>query len=704
MAKISTYTIDSTIEGADKLLGTDSASTSALATRNYTIDSLKAYIQTGSPANITDTIPLGFALTVNREGTAYERALVRTLAGSTLNNVVLKSATVNTGSDIFINILGSGQVFIIIRDYNNGQFAVDYDLADFATNSATWSGTVAGVNHSGTVTAFNVPDFSNASPAPNATQYVSSGANKYTDWGFNVTLDAGQTYTGGQVAFTEFTFLTGATQIETQAIGTLKVTRNIEVPDGDVTIGTSNPTTDPRNLTVYGDIKLPTTESRIKFGGDTNNVIMSTDGTDLIVSGTGTGSNIISNSTRFTQDIVKDTNTSSTDGRTIMGQNTFTAINTDGTRGVLSNAGVELQNSSGVALSEQQVSGNAPQGSLTNRGNLTSIKVDNNWFTLPSLTSGVAEALPGLSETLAGPPTNITTGRLFYGIQNAAGALFQAATSPASLPAGESITAGETSITISSGNRTDFASIFAATPSGQNLYFVEDTYTTPFPSPGGQILDASVNIYLAVAYDVGSYILTFGRQGYGTLNISTSTFNIDSETVKLNSIPQAAKSNFVYYDTATNALSHNALNVLASANGATYDFGGNTDVPVASIDFDNFIISAPANGVVTLKQGYTFGGVLTASGSAANFNYYVLSNIAANSTLTLPAGVAGNSIKISNLSALDATGAYSAAAYTWTIDPNGSEKIMRSSTLVLDASTESFELLYTDATNGWVIN
>ena len=42
MAKISTYTIDSTIEGNDKLLGTDSASTSALATRNYTIDSLKA--------------------------------------------------------------------------------------------------------------------------------------------------------------------------------------------------------------------------------------------------------------------------------------------------------------------------------------------------------------------------------------------------------------------------------------------------------------------------------------------------------------------------------------------------------------------------------------------------------------------------------------------------------------------------------------
>ena len=704
MAKISTYTIDSTIEGADKLLGTDSASTSALATRNYTIDSLKAYIQTGSPANITDTIPLGFALTVNREGTAYERALVRTLAGSTLNNVVLKSATVNTGSDIYLNTLGSGQVFLVIRDYNNGQFAVDYDLADFATNSATWSGTVGGVAHSGTVTTFNAPNFSNASPAANDTQYVTSGANKYTDWAFNVTLDAGQTYTGGMVAFTDFKFDTGATQIETQAIGTLKVTRNIEVPDGDVTIGTSSPTTDPRNLTVYGDIKLPTSESRIKFGSDANNVLMSTDGADLTVSGTGTGSNIVTNSTRFTQEIVKDTNTTSTDGRTIMGQNSFTAIATNGTRGVLSNSGVELQNSSGVALSEQQVSGNASQGSLVNQGYLTSLKVDNNWFQLPALSSGVAEALPGLSETLAGPPTNITTGRLFYGIQNAAGALFQAVTSPATLTTGETITANTTSITISSGNRTDFASIFAAIPTGQNLYFVDSTYTTAFPSAGGQILDASVNIYLVVAYDTGTYLATFGRQGYGTLNISTSTFNIDSEVVKLNTIPTAAKSNFLYYDTATKAVSHNPLNVLGTANGATYDFGGNTDVPVVSIDFDNFIISAPANGVVTLKQGYTFGGTLTASATATNFNYYVLSNIAANSTLTLPAGVAGNSIKISNLSALNASGVYTMPSYTWTISPNGSEKIMRSTSLVLDASTESFELLYADTNNGWVIN
>ena len=704
MAKISTYTIDSVIEGNDKLLGTDSASTSALATRNYTIDSLKAFINIGSPANITDTIPLGFALTVNREGSAYERALVRTLAGSILTNVVLKSATVNTGADIYLNTLGNGQVFLIIRDYNNGSFAVDYDLQDFASNSATWSGTIGGVAHTGTVTSFNAPDFTNSSQAANQTQYVNSGTNRYTDWAFNVTLGSGETYTGGKVAFTEFTFITGATQIETQAIGTFKVTRDIEVPDGDVIIGTSNPLTDPRNLTVHGDIKLPASESRIKFGGDTNNVLMSTDGNDLTISATGTGSNLVTNATRFTQDIIKDTNVTSTDGRTIMGQNTFTAINTDGTRGVLSNDGVELQNSSGVALSEQQVSGNASQGGLTNQGYLSSIKIDNNWFQMPTLSSNVAEALPGLSETLAGPPSAITTGRFFYGIQNAAGALFQSATSPTSLTTTESIAQDATSITISSGNITDYQAMFAATPTGQNLYFVDSTYTAAFPAAGGQILDASVNIYLVVSFDTITYITVFGRQGYGSLNISTSTFNVDSEIVKLNTIPQAVKTNFLYYDTATKQVSHNSLDVLGSANGATYDFGGNTDVPVVSIDFDNFMISAPANGIVTLKQGHTYGGALTADTTAANYNHYILSNITANKTLTLPVGTVGNSIKITNMSSLDASGTYVQPAYIWSIVTNGSEKIMRAASLTLDASTESFELIYTDAANGWVIN
>ena len=703
MARISTYTIDSTVEGSDKLLGTDANSSSALATKNYTIDSLKTYIigDGNTVNNIPDSVPLGFFLSVNREGTSYEKSLVRTLKSSVLTNVVLKSSTVNTGADIYLNTLGTGQVFLIIRDYNDGQFALDYDLADFATNSATFTGVLGGVTYTGTVTSYNAPTFTSASPAANDSKYTVNGSNKYTDWCFNVTLN--ESYTGGQVAFTSFTFSTGAQQIETQVIGDLKVTRDLIVDKGDLTIGTASPDTDPRNLNMHGAINMEDTESTIVFGS--NSVTLGTDGTDLLIS--GTGSNIISNPSRFTQDLVVDSNTTTNDGRTIMGQNTVTAIAANGTRAVLSASGISLQNSSGTPTGAQiaAVAGNPTDLSgLVNEGTLTKLQVGTNYYTLPELNSGVAAILPGLSETLAGPSGAITMGRMFYGTRQSNGALFQAATSPASV-SGVAITSGSTSVITSASNFASINTLFGAIPTNQSLYFVESTYTTAFPAQGQLINDTSVNIYQIISTNDSNDSFTFGLQGSGTITINTSEFDVGSEIIKFNAIPAATKSNFLYYDTSTKAVSHNSLNVLASANGANYDFGGNTNVPVASIDFNNLIVTAAgANGAVVLKQGYEYGGALTDNGTAVAWKYYILSNITADKVLTLPAGVAGDSIKFTNLSAFDANGAYSQSAYTWTINPNGSEKIMRTTSLVLDEQTSSFELYYTDATNGWVIN
>ena len=706
MARISTYTIDSTVEGGDKLLGTDANSNSALATKNYTIDSLKTYIigDGNTVNNIPDSVPLGFFLSVNREGTAYEKSLVRTLASSVLTNVVLKSSTVNTGTDIYLNTLGTGQVFLIIRDYNDGQFALDYDLADFANNSATFSGTLGGSIYTGTVTSFNAPTFTAANPAANDSSYHTNGNVKYTDWKFNVTLN--EVYTGGQVAFTEFTFLTGVQQIETQVIGNLKITRDLVIDSGDVTIGTDNPNNDPRALNVYGPINLKDSESTIVFGDSAPNVTLGTDGTDLTIS--GAGSNIISNSTRFTQDVVVDSNTAPGDGRTILGQNTVTAIAADGTRSVLSSTGIAFQDSLGNPSGAQlvPVEGNPSSLSgLTDDGTLTKLQVGTNYYTLPELTSGVATALPGLSEALAGPSGNITMGRLFYGTRQSTGALFQVATSPASVSS-VSITSGNTSVVLSSANFASIKTLFNAIPANQALYFVESTYTTAFPSQGTLISDSSVNIYQIVNVDDNNSSITFGKQGSGNITINTSEFNINSETLKLNDIPNTSTNNYLYYNPSTKAVSQAQLNVLASANGASYDNPtlSLTDVQVASINFQNLHETAPANGQVVLKQGYNYGGALTANTTVVAWNFYVLDNISADRTITLPAGTAGDSIKFSNMSAFDSNGNYSLPTYHWTISPNGSEKIMRTSSLLLDESTSSFELFYTDAANGWVLN
>jgi hypothetical protein len=652
--------------------------------------------------NIPDSVPLGFFLSVNREGTTYEKSLVRTLASSTLTNVVLKSSVVNTGTDIYLNTLGTGQVFIIIRDYNDGQFALDYDLADLANNSATFTGVLGGITYTGTVTSYNPPTFTSTTNQPNDSKYTVSGSNKYTDWGFNVTLD--QVYTGGQVAFTEFTFLTGVQQIETQVIGDLKITRDVVIDSGDLTIGTANPNNDPRNLNMHGAIKLEDVESTIVFGS--NSVTLGTDGTDLTVS--GSGDTVISNNTRFTTDIVRDSNGNASDGRTVMGQNTVTAIASNGDRAVLSATGISLQDSTGAETGAQikAVAGNPTDLSgLTDQGLLTKIQVGTDYFDLPELSSGVASALPGLSEQLAGPSTNITMGRLFYGIEQSNGALFQAATSPATV-SGVSISSGATSVVLSSANHTAIKTLFDATPSNQSLYFVEDTYVAAFPSVGGLINDSSVNIYQIISESEPTLSITFSRQGGGILSVSTSEFDINSEIFKLNAIPQASKSNYLQYDPSTKAVSHNPLSILASANGATYDYAPTslTDVAVNSINFENLIETAPANGQVVLKQGYAYGGALTVNTTVEKQKYYILSNISADRTITLPTGAAGDSIKFTNLSAFDANGVYNQSDYVWTLNPNGSEKIMRTNSLVLDEQTSSFELFYTDAANGWVIN
>mgnify|MGYP003108940011 FL=1 len=389
-----------------------------------------------------------------------------------------------------------------------------------------------------------------------------------------------------------------------------------------------------------------------------------------------------------------------------MGQNSFTAINTDGTRSVLSSTGISLQNSSGVPTGAQivPVAGNPSSLSgLTDQGTLSQLQVGTDYYDLPELTSGVAVALPGLSEALAGPSGNITMGRLFYGIRQSNGALFQAATSPASF-SGITISSGATSVVLSSSNHTAIKTLLDATPANQALYFVESTYTTAFPSVGALINDTSVNIYQIVSEVQSNLSITFGKQGNGIITINTSQFNVNSEVFKLNDIPNAAKTNFLQYDTSTKAVSHSAINITAAANGVTYDFGGNNDVPVASINFDNLQITAPANGQVVLKQGYAYGGALTANTTVENFKHYILDAISADKTVSLPAGTAGSSIRFTNMSSLNSAGGYVASSYCWTINPNGSEKIMRSTSLVLDESTASFELFYSDATNGWIVN
>ena len=114
---------------------------------------------------------------------------------------------------------------------------------------------------------------------------------------------------------------------------------------------------------------------------------------------------------------------------------------------------------------------------------------------------------------------------------------------------------------------------------------------------------------------------------------------------------------------------------------------GGTNISVVTNAPNNFTIN---NTAPTPNLAYTTS-VISSDTTAINRYVYVLT---ASLALTLPTGALGDSIKISNRSAVT----------TCTVVPAGSDKIMGSATtLTLDTATASFELIFTGTAQGWVI-
>ena len=109
-----------------------------------------------------------------------------------------------------------------------------------------------------------------------------------------------------------------------------------------------------------------------------------------------------------------------------------------------------------------------------------------------------------------------------------------------------------------------------------------------------------------------------------------------------------------------------------------------TGISVANPSEGNFVITN------TLSTDYNVS-VINSATTAVKNTLYVFTGSAA---LTLPAGVVGNSIKISNRS----------ATTTCTVVPNGTDKIMGSNTTyTINVATASFELIFSGTAQGWVI-
>lgn len=125
---------------------------------------------------------------------------------------------------------------------------------------------------------------------------------------------------------------------------------------------------------------------------------------------------------------------------------------------------------------------------------------------------------------------------------------------------------------------------------------------------------------------------------------------------------------------------------------STYSITGAT-LTFSTAPQNGYTIEAMHVGEVTIADINTdySVSVISSNTTAVNKTLYVFT---ASLALTLPAGVVGNSIKISNRSGTE----------TCTLVPNGSDKIMGSNaTLTLDNANASFEIIFSGTAQGWVI-
>ena len=184
-----------------------------------------------------------------------------------------------------------------------------------------------------------------------------------------------------------------------------------------------------------------------------------------------------------------------------------------------------------------------------------------------------------------------------------------------------------------------------------------------------------------------------------TANGSTTAYTLGVTPASLHAVN--AYISGLRQDNSTLSLSGNTLTFsTAPPSGASIEIrsiGGinaTTVVSPSSVTAGTGIsVTNPSTGnFVVTNTGLDYNvSVITSATTAVKNTLYVFTGSAA---LTLPAGVVGNSIKISNRS----------AATTCTVVPNGTDKIMGSNaTMTLDDENASFELIYSGTAQGWVI-
>ena len=358
---------------------------------------------------------------------------------------------------------------------------------------------------------------------------------------------------------------------------------------------------------------------------------------------------------------------------------------------------------------------------------MSSVQIGDRNYTLPELSAGVAEALPGLNEDLEGSPTPFTTGTFFIGIEQTSGVSYQGAPAEDVTTIALSIAANVTAFDLGDDGDADVTAFEALrdlreVDNREQIFFLESTDTTTLPATVGDIIPDTVDVYEVIAYDTITNVATFGKLGSGTINISTESFTVSSSEVTFSEIPPEAFDNnvheFVTIDN-NNLLSKSPLSISGAANGARYTGDGEADQGLVSLEFTGHNATADT-GVMVVDTTGSFNvrpRLNTSPITAVAGDLLVLRPIVGDATINLPSGNVKDSIRIINTSTVNDDGTLGATTGVWEIAPFAGQTIMGATStdpadadyrnLVLNDPTASFELVYTgDGTAGdmgWII-
>jgi len=240
--------------------------------------------------------------------------------------------------------------------------------------------------------------------------------------------------------------------------------------------------------------------------------------------------------------------------------------------------------------------------------------------------------------------------------------------------------------------------------------FTGNGSTTAFPLSVTPASEDLTNVFLQGVYqDKSTYSLSGNVLTFSTAPQNGYTFDVMSQTAtNLSQATYLASDNFAGTGSQTsftlvNGTPSNKAFTMVFLSGV-YQQKATYSLTSGAIVFSTAPGSSDTVEVVSMGNGALVGASINDANSA-RYNVSVINSnttasagsvyvFTANLNLTLPANPStGESIKISNRSAVT----------TCQLLRNGSRILGAAADLTLDTASSSFELVYTDSTNGWVI-